>query len=100
MKKNKIMDVLNSENVLYVKDLLPYLKGNKITYYNLDESSKEVFKRTYQECKNIQDKKIDTFYYKRIKDILNDETLILDMLYKQKIMNTLLSMTDFEKYKA
>ena len=100
MNKNKIMDVLNSESVLYVKDLLPYLKGNKTTYYNLDESATESFKRTYEKCKNIQNKKVDSFYYKRIKDILNDETLILDMLYKQKIMNTLLSMTDFKKYKA
>ncbi len=98
MNKNKIMDMLNNNDVLYVKDLLPYLRGTKSTYYNLEKSSVEAFKEIYAKCKKIQNRKVDQYYCKHIENILNNDKLVLDIIYKTEIIKILLTMTDFEKY--
>ena len=95
--KEKIINMLEGQNTVYVRDLLPILKANKFTYNNLDKSSINDFKSLYSYCKKIEDKKVNPFYFDKIKNILDDEKLVLDALYKVNIMKVLSSMTDFDK---
>lgn len=94
MKKDTVLEMIEEKEVVLVKDLLPYLKANKSTYNNLDKSSISSFKKIYSECKNKSEIKINSICLGRIRNILNDDSVVLDILYKTKIMDVLLSIKD------
>jgi hypothetical protein len=85
----KVLEIIEKDDVI-ISDVIPYLKANSHTYYNLDSKEKEYFKFNYNRLKERGNKKIGLISKIKIRDIINDENLILDYLYKIKIIDTLL----------
>tara|TARA_X000001382_G_scaffold124912_1_gene109897 strand:+ start:448 stop:693 length:246 start_codon:yes stop_codon:yes gene_type:complete len=63
-----------------VKELLPKLKANRYTYYNLDKKSIQDFKNLYSYLKKHQDKEIG---------------LLFGIIFKVKYDNNLKAQTDY-----
>lgn len=68
-----------------VSEILPKLKANKNTYYNLDDVSIKMFKNEYNYLKKHKNKTIYTSCIKQIEKYLNTENE-LDYVKKYNAM--------------
>jgi len=57
-----------------INELLPLVKANKNTYYNLDKDTKNEFKKLYNEVKEYKKCTINPMQEKHFFDKLNDNT--------------------------
>jgi len=58
-----------------VSDLLPLVKANRYTYYNLDKSSISMFREMYNYLKRNKDKYVPDFCKKQVQNILAKKDL-------------------------
>lgn len=72
-----------------IKNLLPLVKANKHTYYNLDNSAKKDFRDLYGYLKKNSGAKVEGFKLKPFKSRLNSNDL--EYLNKFKAMEILIS---------
>lgn len=88
MRKIQVLNLLDKD--ITIGDILPLLKASSNTYYNLDDKAKESFKKDFNKLKSKSNNVVSSTSKLRIKQILNNETLILDYLYKYKTIEVLL----------
>lgn len=93
MKKEILSQLLDSNENLIIKDVLPFLKANRYTFYNLDSEAKKIFKKYYKCLLKKQNNPVKWIHKMLIKNILNDEKLILDYVVKFKIIEVLLQFS-------
>lgn len=89
MNTDMIFSILEQENVA-ISDLLPFIKADRYTFNNLDNSDREYFQNLYERLQYKADNLISSYQKMEIKRIINDGTLVMDYLYKLKIMEVLL----------
>jgi len=70
---------------MQVKDILPKLKANRYTFYNLSESDKNYFQDRYNYLKKNEDRTVCKIVETLINDYLNNEEV--DYIVKIKAIN-------------
>jgi hypothetical protein len=88
MRKLQVLNLLDKD--ITVGDVIPLLKASSTTYYNLGDKAKESFKTDFNKLKSKSDNVVSSTSKLRIKQILNNETLVSDYLYKYKTIEVLL----------
>ena len=61
---------------MQVKDILPKLKANRYTFYNLSESDKNYFRNNYNYLKRNEEREVNWFVKISINDYLNNKSKI------------------------
>jgi len=59
-----------------VKDILPKLKANRYTFYNLSESDKNYFRNNYSYLKRNEEREVNWFVKISINEYLNNKSKI------------------------
>lgn len=88
MRKVQVLNLLEKD--IKIENMIPLLKANSSTYYNLDSQAKEGFKENFKRLKTKKNEDVSPTSKFRIKQILNNEALVLDYLYKYKTIEVLL----------
>lgn len=68
-----------------VSQLLPKVKANRHTYYNLDKQSIEYYKKQYNYLKRHKDKEVYSSIIKEVNEVLNENNK-LEYVKKVKAM--------------
>jgi len=70
-----------------VNSILPLVKANSLTYYNLNDSAKKDFKNLYAYLKKHKDKEISSFSYFLVEKTLKECDKFSDYVRKYKAMD-------------
>lgn len=89
MQNNDFLLLLKKDNIT-IGDTLKYLKATKYTFYNISNSDKKEFQFKYNELKKRKDRKLLEIDKIVIELILKNKKLSTDIVYKSKIINSLL----------
>jgi len=79
-----------------ISSILPKLKANSLTYYNLDKKSVSDFKKSYSYLKKNKDKEVLVLWAKDVIKILEDKTCS-DYVRKFKAINIISTSIKLKK---